>query len=280
MSELRRRMIEDMQLHGLAARTQQSYVAAVKALAKYWRRSPDLLNEEEIRQFFLYLVNEKKAARGTVKIHLCGIRFFYEKTLQRSWTLFDLVCPAKRRKLPVVLSFGEVQTILGFVSSPIVKMALTLIYSCGLRVSEAVRMRPQDVDSERMLVWVRNGKGGKDRSIPLPQRTLELLQQYQRTDRRSPWLFPGRDRRGAMSISSVQKAFKMALLCSRIPKRASVHTLRHSYATHLLESAVDLRVIQTLLGHNSAQTTTIYTHLTEKVLGNLNRKLDHLMADL
>ncbi len=280
MSELRRRMIEDMQLHGLAPRTRQSYVAAVKALARYWRRSPDLLTEEEIRQFFLYLVNEKKAARSTVKIHLCGIRFFYEKTLQRTWTLFDLVCPAKRKKLPVVLSFGEVQRILGFISSPIVKMALTLIYSCGLRVSEAVRMGPQDIDSARMLVWVRNGKGGKDRSIPLPQRTLELLQQYQRAERRSPWLFPGRDRRGAISISTVQKAFKMALLCSRIPKRASVHTLRHSYATHLLESAVDLRVIQNLLGHNSAQTTTIYTHLTEKVLGNLNRKLDHLMAEL
>lgn len=280
MSELRRRMIEDMQLHGLAIRTQQSYVAAVRALAKYWRRSPDLLHEEEIRQFFLHLINEKKAARTTVKVHLCGIRFFYEKTLQRTWTLFNLVCPAKRKKLPVVLSFGEVQAILGFITSPTVKMALTLIYSCGLRVGEAVRMRPQDIDGERMLVWVRNGKGGKDRSVALPQRTLELLRQYRRADRHSLWLFPGRDRHGAISISTVQKAFKMALLCSRIPKRASVHTLRHSYATHLLENAVDLRVIQNLLGHNSAQTTTVYTHLTEKVLGSLNRKLDHLMADL
>lgn len=280
MSKLRRRMIEDMQLHGLAAKTQQCYVAAVKALAKYWRRSPDLLSEEEIRQFFLYLINEKQAARTTVTIHLCGIRFFYEKTLKRPWTLFDLVRPAKRRKLPVVLSFREVQTILGFIYNPIVRMALTLIYSCGLRVSEAVRLRPQDIDSERMLVWVRNGKGGKDRSVPLPQRTLELLQRYRRAERRSPWLFPGRDRRGAISVSALQKAFKLALLSSRIPKRASVHTLRHSYATHLLENAVDLRVIQSLLGHNSPQTTTVYAHLTEKVLGNLNRKLDRLMADL
>jgi integrase/recombinase XerD len=280
MSELRRRMIEDMQLHGFAERTRQSYVGAVKSLAKYWRRSPDLLNEQEIRQYFLHLINEKKASRNTVKIHLCGIRFFYEKTLQRTWTLFDLVCPAKRKKLPVVLSFGEVQTILSFITSPIVKMALALIYSCGLRVGEAVRMRPQDIDEARMLIWVRNGKGGKDRSVALPQRTLELLQQYRRADRHSPLLFPGRDRHGAISISTVQKAFKMALHSSRIAKRASVHTLRHSYATHLLENAVDLRVIQSLLGHNSAQTTTIYAHLTEKILGNLNQKINHLMAEL
>lgn len=280
MSELRRRMIEDMQLHGLAGKTQECYVAAVKALAKFWRRSPDLLNEEEIRKFFLHLINEKKAARSTVTIHLSGIRFFYEKTLERPWTLFNLVRPAKRKKLPVVLSFGEVQSILSYIYNPIVKMALTLIYSCGLRISEGVRMQPQDIDSERMLVWVRNGKGGKDRSVPLPQQTLKLLQRYRRAQRHSPWLFPGRDRRGAISISALQKAFRMALLSSGIPKKASVHTLRHSYATHLLEHAVDLRVIQTLLGHDSAQTTTVYAHLTEKVMGNLNRKLDHLMADL
>lgn len=188
--------------------------------------------------------------------------------------------PAKRKKLPVVLSFGEVQSILSYIYNPIVKMALTLIYSCGLRISEGVRMQPQDIDSERMLVWVRNGKGGKDRSVPLPQQTLKLLQRYRRAQRHSPWLFPGRDRRGAISISALQKAFRMALLSSGIPKKASVHTLRHSYATHLLEHAVDLRVIQTLLGHDSAQTTTVYAHLTEKVMGNLNRKLDHLMADL
>lgn len=280
MSELRRRMIEDMQLRGLAVKTQQSYVAAVKALAKYWRRSPDLLNEEEIREFFLYLINEKKAARTTVTVHLCGIRFFYENTLQRPWSLFDLVRPAKRKKLPVILSFGEVQILLSHLYNPVVKMALTLIYSCGLRVSEAVRMQPADIDSERMLVWVRNGKGGKDRSVPLPQRTLELLRRYRRAERHSRWLFPGRDRRGAISISALQKAFKIALLCSRITKKASVHTLRHSYATHLLENAVDLRVIQSVLGHNSPQTTTIYAHLTEKAMGNLNRKINHLMADL
>jgi site-specific recombinase XerD len=273
-------MIEDMQLHGLAQTTRQSYVAAVRALAKFWRCSPDLLSEEQIRQFFLHLINEKQAARSTVTLHLCGIRFFYEKNLQRPWTLFDLVRPARRRKLPVVLSFEEVLTILSHLYNPVVKMALTLIYSCGLRVSEAVRLRPQDIDRARMLVWVRNGKGGKDRSVPLPQRTLELLQRYGRAKRHSPWLFPGRDRRGAISISALQKAFKMALLSSGVGKNASVHTLRHSYATHLLENAVDLRVIQSLLGHNSPQTTTVYVHLTEKVLGNLNRKINHLMAEL
>jgi site-specific recombinase XerD len=255
-------------------------VAAVKGLAGYWQRSPDLLREEEIRRFFLYLINEKKAARSTVTIHLCGIRFFYEKTLRRPWVLIDLVRPAKRKKLPIVLSFSEVHTILGLLHSPVVKMALTLTYSCGLRISEAVRMQPADIDSQRMLVWVRNGKGGKDRSVPLPQRTLELLRLYWRLRRRSPWLFPGRDRRSPISVRALQRAFTQDLLSSPVQKNASVHTLRHSYATHLLENGIDLRLIQSVLGHNSPKTTSIYVHLTKKILGKLTQNLNQLMAGL
>jgi integrase/recombinase XerD len=280
MTELRRRMMEDMQLHGYAPKTQQCYVGTVKALAKYHRRSPDQLNEEDLRQFFLYLINEKKASRSNVTIHLSGIRFFYEKTLGRPWTLFELVRPARRKKLPVVLSFSEVQSILGLIRSPRVKMALTLTYSCGLRVSEAIHLKIGDIDSTRMLVWVRNGKGGKDRSVPLAERTLELLRSYWRLKRPSWWLFPGRGNLGPIGIATLQKAFKKALLGSPVQKNASVHTLRHSYATHLLENGNDLRVIQAVLGHSCSKTTTIYTHLTEKLLGNLHQSINQIMDEL
>lgn len=280
MTKLRLQMIEGMQLHGFSPKTQQCYVAAVKGLAKFYSRSPDLLSEEELRQFFLYLINDKGASRSSITIHLCGIKFFYEKTLLRQWTLFDLIRPAKRQKLPIVLTLNEVKSILSYIRSPIVKMALTLTYCCGLRISEATGMKVADIDSQRMLLWVRNGKGGKDRSIPLPEKTLELLRLYWCKDQQTYWLFPGRDMQKPISISALQRAFKKALRQSSIQKNASVHSLRHSYATHLLEAGTNLRVIQDVLGHTSSKTTAIYTHLTEKVLGNLNMSVNQLMADL
>ncbi len=279
MTELRRRMIEDMQLHGYAPKTQQCYVAAVKDLAKYHRRSPDRLSEEEIRRFFLFLINEKKASRSSVTIHLSGIKFFYEKTLGRQWLLFDLVRPAKRKKLPVVLSPQEVSATLAQVRRPVVHTALTLTYACGLRVSETVRLKVADIDSQRMLLWVRGGKGGKDRCCPLAGKTLELLRRYWRQSRPEPMLFPGRGGQQPISVTALQRAFKEALGKSGIQKNASVHTLRHSYATHLLERGIDLRVIQGVLGHISPKTTSIYTHLTDKLLSNLHRGVNELMAD-
>lgn len=278
MTELRRRMIEAMQLHGYSPKTQQCYVAAVKDLAKYHRKSPHLLGEEEIRQYFLYLINEKKASRSSVTIHLSGIKFFYEKTLGRQWLILDLVRPAKRKKLPVVLSHQEVSTTLAQLRRPVVRMALTLTYACGLRVSETVGLKVADIDSQRMLLWVRDGKGGKDRCCPLAVKTLELLRDYWRQSRPEPLLFPGRDGQQSISVSALQRAFKEALGKSGIQKSASVHTLRHSYATHLLESGIDLRVIQEILGHISPKTTCIYTHLTDKLLSNLQRGVNELMA--
>ncbi len=162
----------------------------------------------------------------------------------------------------------------------VVKMALTWIYCCGLRLSEAIHMKVQDIDSARMLIWVRGGKGGKDRGVPLPVKTLELLRSYWQLKRPTGWLFPGRTLEGAISPSALQRAFKDALRQSGIQKKATVHSLRHSYATHLLERGVDLRVIQQLLGHTCPATTSIYTHLTEKILRDLNRCLNELMADL
>lgn len=162
MTDLRKRMMEDMQLHGYAERTRKSYAGAVTGLAKHYRRSPDRLTEDEIRKFFLHLINERKSARSTLKLYLCGIKFFYEKTLGRQWQVFDLLLPAKSRKLPTVLSRQEVDVILGKVRNITHKMALTLIYVCGLRLHEAVSLTVDDIDSKRMQIRVR-GKGNKDR---------------------------------------------------------------------------------------------------------------------
>lgn len=192
MTELRRRMREDLQLAGFAVKTQKSYIDAVRRLARHYKRSPDLLTEEEVRRFFLYLINDRKSARSTVTIYLCGIKFFYETTLKRTWNIFDLVRPRPVKKLPVVLSVNEVRTILSVVRKPIVRMALTIIYSCGLRVSEAAHLRVEDIDGERCLLWVRNSKGGKDRSVPLSEPTLTQLRKFWRMTRATAWFFPGK----------------------------------------------------------------------------------------
>ena len=279
MTELRRRMLEDLQLAGYAQKTQKSYIDAVQRLARYYNRSPDQLAEEEVRRFFLHLINERKSARSTVTIYLCGIKFFYETTLKRTWNIFGLVRPRHVKKLPVVLSVNEVSTIIASIRKPVMQMALTIIYSCGLRVSEAARLRVEDIDGERRLLWVRNSKGGKDRSVPLSEPTLTQLRKFWRQTKTKEWLFPGREGEH-INIATVQNAFKAALLESGINKKASVHSLRHSFATHLLECGVDIRIIQKLLGHGSIITTCIYTHLTDKITDHLSKTLNHLMTGL
>jgi integrase/recombinase XerD len=280
MSELRKRMIHDMQLRGFSEKTQEAYIGAVKGLAKFYRRSPDQLSEEEIRNFFLHLINERRAARSTVTIYLCGIKFFYERTLGKEWLTFDLVRPRKRVKLPVILTLEEVRHILSLIRNPVARMALSMIYSCGLRLSEGIHLQVEDIDSKRMLVRVQNGKGGKDRYVPLPEKTLEYLRAYWTLFRPRPWLFPVRNAVKPLSDTTLQKTFRAALRQSGIEKNASIHTLRHSYATGLLEKGIDLRVIQETLGHKSPQTTTIYTHLTQKTVARLHTTVNDIMSEL
>ena len=279
MTELRRRMLEDLQLAGFAPRTQKSYVDAVQRLARHYNRSPALLAEDEVRRFFLHLINERKSARSTITIYLCGIKFFYETTLKRTWNIFGLVRPRRVKKLPVVLSVNEVRTIIASIRKPVLQMALTIIYSCGLRVSEAARLRVEDIDGGRHLLWVRDSKGGKDRSVPLSEPTLIHLRKFWRQTRTKVWLFPGQEEEH-IKIVTVQNAFKAALLESGINKKASVHSLRHSFATHLLECGVDIRIIQKILGHGSITTTCIYTHLTDKITDHLSKTLNDLMTGL
>lgn len=265
MTALRQRYIEDLQLRGLSPRTQESYVRVVRKLAEHYGKSPDVLTEEELRQYLLYLKNEKHAARNTCTLALCSLKFFYQQTLKRDWPVLDFVRPARDRKLPVVLSVEEVQQILGCVRRARYRVCLSLIYACGLRLLEGVRLPVADVDGARMVIHVRHGKGGQDRYVPLPRRTLELLREYWSCHRDPVWMFPSvTPSGGPMCATGVQRAFKAALAGSGIHKQASVHTLRHSWATHLLEAGVNLRLIQVYLGHRSPTTTALYTHLTRK----------------
>ena len=288
MTPLRQRMVEDMQLRGLSKKTQESYVRAVRQLAEHYGKPPDRISEEELRQYFLYLRNDKHASSSAFTIALCGIKFFYQQTLRREWTTFDLVRPAREKKLPVVLSTDEVRRVLGCLRRPRYRVCLTTIYCCGLRLQEGVHLQIRDIDGDRMVVHVRHGKGAKDRYVPLPKCTLKMLRQHWSTHRHPVWLFPAPIRAavppsaaiGPMSVSGVQRAFKAALQESGIQKPATVHTLRHSYATHLLEAGVNLRLIQAYLGHSSPKTTAIYTHLTRKAEDLAAEAIHRVMGDM
>ena len=282
MSALRQKMLDDMQLHGFALRTQEAYLSAVSQLAKHYRKSPDQINEEELRQYFLFLKNEKHAARNTCTLALCGIKFFFERTLGRDWKTFAFLRPPKEKKLPVVLSLAEVRSILAHVHRPRYRVCLTTIYACGLRLLEGVHLQVKDIDGERQLLHIEQGKGGKDRYVPLPCACLKMLRGHWRTHRHPVWLFPSplEEANQPMSASGMQRAFPAAVQEAGIHKRATVHTLRHSYATHLLEAGVNLRIIQSYLGHASPATTAIYTHLTSTTEAQTRDTLNEMVASL
>ena len=282
MSALRQKMIEDMQLHGFAVRTQEAYLLAVRQLAKHYHKPPDQINEEELRQYFLFLKNEKHAARASCTIALCGIKFFYERTLGREWKTFEFLRPPKEKKLPVVLSVAEVGQVLGCVHRSRYRVCLTTIYACGLRLLEGVRLQVKDIDGDRQLLHICQGKGGKDRYVPLPSACLKLLRQHWLTHHNSTWLFPSPfdETHQPMSASGVQRAFRAAVQESGVHKEATVHTLRHSYATHLLEAGVNLRIIQSYLGHASPATTAIYTHMTSNTEAQTRQTIDEMVTSL
>ncbi|MGA7828572.1 MAG: tyrosine-type recombinase/integrase [Geobacteraceae bacterium] len=279
MTELRRRMKEDLQLAGYSPRTVKSYIDTVRVLANHYHRSPDLITEDEIRRFFLYMINERKSSASSITVYLCGIKFFYETTLKRTWQVFDLIRPLRTRKLPVVLSSEEVHLILKEIENPIYRMALTIIYACGLRISEAVRLTVSDIDGKRCFLRVRNGKGGKDRYVHLADRPLELLRDYCcRQGIRVGFLFPCK--KSHVKADTLEKSFKEALRQSGVNKSATPHTLRHSFATHLLEQGEDIRVIKDLLGHSSIKTTAIYTQVTDKIANRVTVNLNEVMSGL
>ena len=288
VSPLRQRMLEDMALRGFTQKTQLSYVRAVAGLARYHHRGPEALSDEQIRRYFVHLKCERKLARPTITIALCGIKFLYEVTLRRDFTLTGVPRPKRAHTLPVVLTRAEVRAILRQITELRHRACLTLIYACGLRLGEGCRVQVTDLDRARGVLHVHAAKGAKDRYIALPAPVLPLLETCWLAHRNPVWLFPSVGRGGThgatatspVPLGTVQQAFRAALAVSGVHKHVSVHTLRHSYATHLLEDGVNLRQIQTWLGHNSPAVTSVYTHLTEQATHAAAQQVGRLMQDL
>jgi integrase/recombinase XerD len=279
----RARMSEDMRLRDFRPRTQEGYMLAVRQFLDRMQRQPESLNDEDVREYFIYLREDKKLAPSSINIAVHALRFFFIHTLRRDWPVFDLLRVNKPRMLPVVLSTSEVRAVLAAVRHPVRRVALTTIYALGLRLGEGLRLESGDIDGERLIVWVRNGKGARDRGVPLPRPLLSRLRRYWRHEREtSPtkYLFVPPNGSAPLHETTLQKTFTAARKDADSRKEASIHTLRHSYATHLLESGVSLRTIQQVLGHKSMRTTELYMHVTQPGTERLQEVVDRLMADL
>jgi integrase/recombinase XerD len=259
-----------LQLAGMSQRTQECYTRSVRMLVDFYGTTPDQISELQLQDYFLHRKNVDQWSAATMRICYSGIKFYFINVLKRDWHTLELVHAKREQRLPTVLSIPEVRAILNTVRTPQNKAYLTSVYSCGLRLHEALHLQVSDIDSDRMRIHVHRGKGAKDRYVPLPEATLDILRSYWKLHRNPVWIFPrlgrsgkeGPDATGPMNKSSVQGALRRVLKQLNFKKRISIHTLRHSYATHLLESGVNLRRIQQYLGHNSFNTTMVYLHLT------------------
>lgn len=276
MTKLRQRMLEDMQIRNLSKATQKRYLYRVAAFSKYFRRSPEQLGPEEIRRYQVYLLNDKKLSSSTLNVTVCALRFLYKVTLKRNWDLDRIPHARREKKLPVVLSPEEVVQFLQAVKSMKYRTILVTAYSAGLRVSEVTRLKVRDIDSRRMIIRVEQGKGGKDRYVMLSRKLLDLLREYWKAHRPTYWLFPGGVPHRPASAATVREVCHKAYLVSGLSKHVTPHTLRHSFATHLLEAGENLRTIQLLLGHRSVASTARYTHVAVSNIHHTTSPLDSL----
>jgi site-specific recombinase XerD len=275
MTPLRQRFIEDLRLRNYARRTVDTYVQRVSAFARHFGRSPELLGAREVREFQLHLL-ERKVSWSSFNQAVCALRFLYGTTLGRSEQIPLIPYGRRPKSLPSVLSPDEVLRLLNAAAPGRDRLLFQIAYGCGLRLSELVHLQVGDIDSRRMAIHVRLGKGGKDRLVPLSLRLLDELRSYWRSFRPRTWLFPGRKPERPITVSNVQRRFGWALRQSGLSKRCSMHTLRHSYATHLLEAGVDLMTLQRLLGHTSLQTTARYLHVSLRGMHQMPSLLDLL----
>jgi integrase/recombinase XerD len=277
MTPLRQRMTEDMQVRNLAVNTQTCYVQQVSLFARHFDKSPEQLGPEDIRAYQVYLTNEKKLAPGSVLIAVAALRFLYKVSLKKDWSFEDVIpAPKKPQKLPVVLSPEEVLHFLSCVGSIKHRAILTTCYAAGLRISEAICLKPTDIDSQRMVIRVEQGKGQKDRYVMLSPRLLETLRSYFRAVRPQGWLFQGDVIGQPINRSSVELACQKARRLSGIRKPITPHSLRHGFAVHLLESGTDVRTIQLLLGHRSLATTARYLRIATSKVCSTSSPLDLL----
>lgn len=276
MTPLRQRMIEDMKLRNLSPHTVQAYVDRVAAFAKYFGKSPQSLGPEDVRAYLVFLVEEKRVSWSYYGQAICALRFLYRVTLGKDWVVKGVVSPKKETKLPVILSPAEVTQFLEAIKSLKHRAILMTAYAAGLRVSEVVALQVADIDSRRMVIRVRQGKGHKDREVMLSPRLLAVLREYWKAGRPKYWLFPGPVPDRPVTANTVYRACVQAARDAGLGKHVTVHTLRHSFATHLLESGTNLRTIQLLLGHRSLRTTAVYTHVSAASLEATRSPLDRL----
>ena len=278
MTALRQRMIEDMRLRNLSPHTIEAYVHAVKQFARHFGRSPEQLSAEQARQYLLHLVQDQKASWSRYNLARCGLQFLYRVTLGQDEWFGKLPCARVPKKLPTVLSTDEVRRLLDVVAHhPKHKALLITLYGAGLRISEALSLKPADIDSQRMFIHVHSGKGNKDRMVKLSVHLLTVLRDYWRACHPGVWLFPQtRDPQRPMDEGTAHRIVSRSARRAGITRRVSPHTLRHSYATHLLEAGTDLRSIQMLLGHTNLKTTARYTHVSDAHLRTVVSPLDRL----
>lgn len=278
--KLQKRMIQDMKLSGLSPKTQASYLNAVNRLIDHFQKPPTDISSDELRRYFVRLMERKEVSPSTLAVYRAGIRFLVEKTLGKHLAALDLFRFRRPKKLPDILSVKEVKTILDAVRVKRSQICLKLIYACGLRLSEGVSLNVNDIDGNRHLLKVCGGKGRKDRYVPIPESLLKELRDYWRAYRPTSFLFFGADKNKRIRRATIQKTFKLVIQEVGITKQVSVHTLRHSYATHLLDGGVGIRTIQEILGHSNLETTTIYAHLSEKTKSRAMTVVEDLMTSL
>lgn len=277
MTPLRQRMIDDLKIRNRSPRTIETYISHVARFAKFHGRSPELLGAEEVRAYQKHLL-DSGASWTVFNQAVAALKFLYRVTLRVSWSVEQIPYGRKPRKLPVVLSQDEVVRLLEAVAHPVYRVALITAYAAGLRITETVALKAEHIDAARMLLHVEQGKGQKPRLVPLSEVLLSVLRDYWRNHRPkvkgSTWLFPGAHRKQHLHTTTIEKACQEARAAAGITKHATPHTLRHCYATHLLEAGTDLRTVQALLGHGSLATTAIYTHVQRKLVTATRSPLD------
>ena len=291
MKDYYQKSINALQLAGLSERSQQCYTRSMRQLVDFYKQTPNKITEKQLQEYFLHRRNEDKWSAATLRIAQSGIKFFFANVLKRDWHTFNYLSAKKERRLPCILSRQEVFQILCKVKTFHNYAFLSTVYACGLRLSEALAIQVSDIDKTRMMLHVHRGKGAKDRFVPLPEQTLLLLRRYWLTHKNPVLIFPalgrgqnlGSTSKTHMALDSVQGAFRQAKFAAGIKKRrVSIHTLRHCYATHLLEAGTNPRVIQRYMGHTSLETTMAYFHLTQKgaedayqIINELMKGFDH-----
>ena len=276
MTELRRRIFEELRLRNYSPKTVEVYIRGVANFAQYFKLSPDRLRPEHIRQYQLFLVQRKKVAWAVFNQTVCALRFFYRHGLHRDWMIEHIPYPRHEEKLPVVLSPAEVAAVFAATRNLKHRTILMTLYATGLRVSELTHLRVSDIDSQRQVICVRQGKGRKDRQVMLSPKLLEVLRLYWKSYRPKVWLFPGESPERPVSSETVRRVCSQAGEAAHLSKPISPHTLRHCCATHLLEEATDLRRIQLLLGHRNLKTTARYLHVSNLAVRTTVSPLERL----